>query len=93
MRADLLENLGAQSDLLAVRAAVLVHDGGTVGGDGGSGGGITIVDNSGVIDNSADHTLVDNSEHTSVDSSVDNSVGIHTNMDTHVETNVDAGLF
>ena len=33
-RADLLENLGAQSDLLAVRAAVLVHDGGTVGGDG-----------------------------------------------------------
>lgn len=77
----------------AVAGGGLLGGGSAAGGDGGSGGGITIVDNSGVLDNSADHTLVDNSEHTSVDSSVDNSVGIHTNMDTHVETNVDAGLF
>ncbi|MGB5112500.1 MAG: IniB N-terminal domain-containing protein [Mycobacterium sp.] len=60
---------------------------------GGNGGGITIIDNSGVLDNSDDDSVTTTVVDTDIDNSVDNSVNNTVDVDNTIETKVDAGLF
>jgi hypothetical protein len=60
---------------------------------GGNGGGITIIDNSGVLDNSDDDSVTTTVVDTDIDNSVDNSVNNTLDVDNTIETKVDAGLF